>query len=66
MNAIIKQCTGEAHRNPYIDHCYECMPYWEQVPYCPQCGSRVRETAIKNPAKRFYCPKCRIHLGEQK
>ena len=21
-------CTGEAHSNPYIDHCMMCAPYW--------------------------------------
>jgi hypothetical protein len=24
----VTQCRGEAHSNPWIDHCYECMPYW--------------------------------------
>lgn len=22
------RCTGEAHSNPYIDHCPVCMPGW--------------------------------------
>lgn len=24
----LKPCTGEAHRNPYIDNCWVCMPRW--------------------------------------
>lgn len=24
----LKQCDGEAHRNPYIDHCGLCAPRW--------------------------------------
>ena len=25
----VTRCTGEAHSNPFIDHCGVCMPYWE-------------------------------------
>lgn len=24
----VQQCNGEAHRNPFIDHCGVCMPRW--------------------------------------
>jgi hypothetical protein len=24
-------CTGEAHGNPYIDHCMLCAPRWGQM-----------------------------------
>jgi hypothetical protein len=24
-------CTGEAHSNPFIDHCWVCMPNWGVV-----------------------------------
>ena len=26
------QCMGEAHSNPYIDHCGVCMPHWGKYP----------------------------------
>jgi hypothetical protein len=26
------ECNGEAHSNPYIDHCGVCMPYWGRYP----------------------------------
>lgn len=26
------KCTGEAHSNPYIDHCGVCMPHWGKYP----------------------------------
>lgn len=27
----VKPCTGEAHKNPFIDNCPVCMPYWGVV-----------------------------------
>jgi hypothetical protein len=24
-------CDGEAHRNPFVDHCGQCAPRWGQV-----------------------------------
>lgn len=24
----VRKCDGEAHSNPWIDHCFECAPYW--------------------------------------
>ena len=24
----VTRCTGEAHSNPWIDHCPVCMPHW--------------------------------------
>lgn len=29
---IEMKCNGEAHRNPYIDNCGVCMPYWGVYP----------------------------------
>lgn len=26
------KCTGEAHDNPFIDHCGICMPHWGKYP----------------------------------
>lgn len=26
------KCTGEAHSNPYIDHCMVCLPFWGRYP----------------------------------
>lgn len=29
-------CSGEAHSNPFIDHCMQCAPRWGTVPeYAP-------------------------------
>lgn len=25
---VLVACCGEAHSNPYIDHCALCMPLW--------------------------------------
>jgi hypothetical protein len=27
------KCTGEAHSNPYIDHCFVCLPHWGHYPF---------------------------------
>lgn len=29
---ITVKCSGEAHSNPYIDHCGVCMPHWGKYP----------------------------------
>jgi len=50
-----EKCSGEAHRNPFIDHCGECMPYWEKYPVCPVCGEKLRRTSAS-----FLCDKCSI------
>lgn len=28
---FLVECHGEAHRNPYIDHCMICAPRWGLV-----------------------------------
>lgn len=28
----VVQCHGEAHKNPFIDNCCVCAPYWEYYP----------------------------------
>lgn len=25
-------CTGDAHSNPFIDHCLQCAPGWGEIP----------------------------------
>jgi hypothetical protein len=47
------KCNGEAHRNPMIDHCSVCMPYWHDIPICPYCREKLRESA-----KFYNCRKC--------
>jgi hypothetical protein len=27
------QCIGEAHKNPFIDHCMVCLPHWGKYPW---------------------------------
>lgn len=53
---VIVECTGEAHSNPYIDHCYECMPYWKYVPVCPYCRTMI--PSRKPERKSVACPGC--------
>lgn len=53
--AIWVKCTGEAHSNPYIDHCGVCMPHWGEYPKCPYCTStRIKEW----PSGRGKCKQC--------
>jgi|MudIll2142460700_1097286.scaffolds.fasta_scaffold2708611_2 hypothetical protein len=53
------KCTGEAHSNPYIDHCFVCIPWWGDYPTCPVCGRKVRQTP-----KKYRCDHCKIYLRE--
>jgi len=48
------KCNGEAHGNPYIDHCMICIPYWGEYPICPYCNS----THLGNGVTRTKCKKC--------
>jgi hypothetical protein len=49
------KCTGEAHRNPFIDNCGICFPFWEEYPTCPKDGRKltVRE--------KYWCRTCHRH-----
>ncbi len=29
--ALPRACSGEAHSNPFIDHCSMCMPHWGYI-----------------------------------
>lgn len=29
---VMVECSGEAHSNPFIDHCMVCMPNWGSYP----------------------------------
>jgi hypothetical protein len=41
----VHKCTGEAHSNPWIDHCPVCMPRW---------GVVVKVLEVKLPATIEY------------
>jgi hypothetical protein len=49
-----ERCSGEAHTNPYIDHCQLCMPYWEDIPTCPDDHRKLADKG-----NYFQCPLCR-------
>lgn len=57
QSAVWVKCTADAHKNPYIDHCFVCMPWWGKFPTCPVCGRKVRETLTK-----YKCNHCNIFL----
>ena len=54
LNAKWIKCQGEAHSNPYIDHCGICMPFWGEYPVCPIDKTRL--------IKKGYCTTCRRHF----
>lgn len=47
------KCIGEAHQNPYIDHCEICMPFWGDYPVCPIHRRKLTYTG--------FCKECRKH-----
>jgi hypothetical protein len=32
------ECPGEAHSNPYIDHCMTCLPNWGRIAIPASCA----------------------------
>jgi hypothetical protein len=40
---VMQKCNGEAHSNPYIDHCMVCMPHWGEYPVAMPKGSPLNE-----------------------
>lgn len=60
VNLRVVKCIGEAHSNPYIDHCMICMPYWENYVVCIQCGYKVVPTSFG-----YSCRHCKIiYMGK--
>ena len=57
-------CTGEAHKNPFIDHCEQCIPFWASYPTCPECKGRVKYSVTngKEDRTKLWCSTCRIYL----
>ena len=41
------ECTGDAHKNPFIDHCGVCSPFWERIPTCKSCGKTLEKFGEK-------------------
>jgi len=52
-DAVWKQCSdGESPQEHAMrDHCWNCAPWWENVPTCPDDGSKLQQSG--------YCRKCR-------
>ena len=40
---VTVKCTGEAHSNPFIDHCGVCMPHWGKYPVAVHKDVKVEE-----------------------
>jgi hypothetical protein len=57
---IFVECIGEAHSNPFIDHCMVCLPYWATYPTCPFCGYKVY--CSKRNGFDYYCKNCKKYL----
>jgi predicted amidophosphoribosyltransferase len=61
-DAVWKDCAGM--RNPaehaMRDHCWNCAPYWERYPVCPDCGKPLRTPGDAG----LYCSACRRHYNE--
>lgn len=56
--AIFRRCTGEAHSNPYVDHCWMCAPFWEMFPACPDCLSVLKTPAHGQTPGRTARARC--------
>lgn len=55
--AVWVKCRGEAHKNPYIDNCWSCMPFWETYPTCPVDGKTLKASGYCKQCKKFYSVK---------
>lgn len=53
--AVIVECSGEAHSNAYIDYCGVCLPYWGSYPVCPTDAVKLSVTG--------WCKTCRKHFS---
>lgn len=54
QQAIVKNCTGEAHDNEMnYDHCGVCMPGWGKIYLCPKDNKRL--------INKGYCRECKKH-----
>lgn len=56
--AVIKPCDGEAHSNPWIDHCMVCIPHWGFTLHCASCDKQLQYTRGAKLIRR--CPVCGI------
>jgi hypothetical protein len=66
VRTIETPCTGDAHKNPHIDHCMVCMPRWGVVVrniyvsargltrYCMICQKRIKGGEEYELGKNFY------------
>lgn len=57
------ECAGEAHSNPYIDHCMSCAPRWGTTVHCSACADHPALVEIHSErrahcAKVGTCPRC--------
>lgn len=52
--AVWVKCNGEAHKNPFIDHCMVCMPFWENYPLCPDCKLRLTDKGFCRGCHHYF------------
>lgn len=57
---VIVECNGEAHENPFIDHCYECMPYWKHIKTCPICKRKLGFMMDRIVGEVNTCRHCKV------
>lgn len=60
--AVTQPCTGEAHQNPYIDHCPVCMPNWGFTIHCINCGKQLKYS--RRGVLQLACEKCGTRHGQ--
>ncbi len=54
--AIVEECHGEAHSNPFIDNCMVCAPQWGIILKCANCGEWLHYNRQAKLIRR--CAKC--------
>jgi hypothetical protein len=52
--AVVVKCNGEAHSTPWIDNCWSCAPYWEQIPLCPMDGKKLLNSGYCRHCRKYY------------
>ncbi len=48
----LMECDGEAHSNPYIDHCLRCAPRWGWIEV-PSTQPQSHEDAVLEAIRPF-------------
>ncbi len=62
QEAVIVKCCEDKNEHAYRDNCWNCAPFWYEIPTCPTHKRKLKRSGYCKDCKKYY----QTEVGERK